>query len=187
MRTRRETVEHPFATIKMRMGATNFLTKTLPKVATEMALCVLTYNLARVLDVFCPRPSRGRFRRRLQPVPPGGRSWRWPRPLIMRMIDCCVVGLAPLIQEAGGGELGLIGSAPPTPCARRGVRFWSGAAAAAFFVRSASIWASRSATRLLNSVGSAITDSAANITLRLLHSTVSFTSLGKIPEPMGRK
>src|SRR3977135_4663563 len=41
MRTRRETVEHPFGTIKMRMGATHFLMKTLPKVATEMALCVL--------------------------------------------------------------------------------------------------------------------------------------------------
>ena len=38
MRPRRETVEHPFGTIKMRMGATHFLTKTLPKVATEMAL-----------------------------------------------------------------------------------------------------------------------------------------------------
>jgi len=36
MRTRRETVEHPFGTIKMRMGATHFLMKTLPKVATEM-------------------------------------------------------------------------------------------------------------------------------------------------------
>jgi transposase len=52
MRTRRETVEHPFATMKMRMGATHFLTKTLPKVATEMALCVLTYNLTRVLNIF---------------------------------------------------------------------------------------------------------------------------------------
>jgi transposase len=37
MRMRREAVEHPFATVKMRMGATHFLTKTLPKVATEMA------------------------------------------------------------------------------------------------------------------------------------------------------
>src|SRR5260370_30488604 len=27
MRTRRETVEHPFGTLKMRMGATHFLTK----------------------------------------------------------------------------------------------------------------------------------------------------------------
>ncbi|WP_456678889.1 hypothetical protein [Bradyrhizobium sp. LM6.9] len=30
-----------FATLKMRMGATHFLWVTLPKVATEMALCVL--------------------------------------------------------------------------------------------------------------------------------------------------
>ena len=52
MRTRRETVEHPFGTMKMRMGATHFLCKTLPKVATEMALCVLTYNLTRVLNIF---------------------------------------------------------------------------------------------------------------------------------------
>ena len=51
MRTRRETVEHPYGTIKMRMGATHFLCKTLPKVATEMALCVLTYNLTRVLNL----------------------------------------------------------------------------------------------------------------------------------------
>ena len=41
----------PFGTIKMRMGATHFLCKTLPKVATEMALCVLTYNLTRVLNI----------------------------------------------------------------------------------------------------------------------------------------
>jgi len=51
MRTRRETVEHPFGTMKMRMGATHFLCTTLPKVATEMALCVLTYNLTRVLTI----------------------------------------------------------------------------------------------------------------------------------------
>jgi hypothetical protein len=41
MRKRRETAEHPFGTMKMRMGATHFLTKTLPKIAAEMALCVL--------------------------------------------------------------------------------------------------------------------------------------------------
>jgi transposase len=51
MRVRRETVEHPFATLKMRMGATHFLMKTLPKVATEMALNVLSYNLTRVLNI----------------------------------------------------------------------------------------------------------------------------------------
>ena len=44
MRQRRETVEHPFGTIQARMGATHFLTKTLPKVAAEMALSVLAYN-----------------------------------------------------------------------------------------------------------------------------------------------
>jgi hypothetical protein len=44
MRQRRETVEHPFGTMKVRMGATHFLTKTLPKVAAEMALSVLAYN-----------------------------------------------------------------------------------------------------------------------------------------------
>jgi len=51
MRTRREVVEHPFGTLKMRMGATHFLCKTLPKVATEMALCVLGYNLTRVMNI----------------------------------------------------------------------------------------------------------------------------------------
>jgi transposase len=51
MRTRREVVEHPFGTMKMRMGATHFLCKTLPKVASEMALCVLSYNFTRVLNM----------------------------------------------------------------------------------------------------------------------------------------
>ena len=56
MRTRRETVEHPFGTIKMRMGATHFVTKTLPKVAAEMALHVLAYNLTRVLHIVGVKP-----------------------------------------------------------------------------------------------------------------------------------
>ena len=51
MRRRRETVEHPFGTLKMRMGATHFLMKTLPKVAGEMALHVLAYNLTRVMNI----------------------------------------------------------------------------------------------------------------------------------------
>src|SRR5438093_1668973 len=51
MRQRRETVEHPFGTMKARMGATHFLTKTLPKVAGEMALAVLAYNLTRVMNI----------------------------------------------------------------------------------------------------------------------------------------
>src|SRR5882762_9388743 len=56
MRVRRETVEHPFATLKMRMGATHFLMKTLPKVATEMALHVLAYNLTRVMNIVGIKP-----------------------------------------------------------------------------------------------------------------------------------
>ena len=51
MRHRREIVEHPFGTIKVRMGATHFQMRTLPKVATEMALAVLGYNLTRVLNI----------------------------------------------------------------------------------------------------------------------------------------
>jgi hypothetical protein len=51
MRRRRETVEHPFGTLKMRMGAPHFLMKTLPKVASEMALSVLAYNLTRVMNI----------------------------------------------------------------------------------------------------------------------------------------
>jgi transposase len=56
MRQRRETVEHPFATLKMRMGATHFLMKRLPKVATEMALHVLAYNLTRVMNIMGVQP-----------------------------------------------------------------------------------------------------------------------------------
>jgi Transposase DDE domain len=56
MRTRRETVEHPFGTLKMRMGATHFLMKTLPKVATEMALHVLAYNLTRMMNIVGIKP-----------------------------------------------------------------------------------------------------------------------------------
>jgi hypothetical protein len=55
MRQRRETVEHPFGTIKARMGATHFLMKTLPRVGTEMALHVLAYNLTRVMNILGTR------------------------------------------------------------------------------------------------------------------------------------
>jgi transposase len=51
MGVRRQTVEHPFGTIKCWMGWTHFLTKRLPKVATEMALNVLAYNMKRVMAI----------------------------------------------------------------------------------------------------------------------------------------
>ncbi len=51
MQVRRETVEHPFGTIKAWMGATHFKMKTLKHVATEMALHVLAYNIKRVIEI----------------------------------------------------------------------------------------------------------------------------------------
>jgi hypothetical protein len=51
MRIRRETVEHPFGTLKAWMGATHFQTRTLAKVSTEMSLHVLAYNLKRVINI----------------------------------------------------------------------------------------------------------------------------------------
>jgi len=51
MQLRRQTVEHPFGTIKVWMGYTHFLTKTLPKVRTEMSLHVLAYNMKRVMNL----------------------------------------------------------------------------------------------------------------------------------------
>jgi transposase len=48
---RRETVEHPYGTLKAWMGATHFLTKTLDRVSTEMSLHVLAYNFKRVMKI----------------------------------------------------------------------------------------------------------------------------------------
>ena len=51
MRIRRQTVEHPFGTLKHWMGATHFLTRTLERVRTEMSLHVLAYNVKRVIKI----------------------------------------------------------------------------------------------------------------------------------------
>jgi hypothetical protein len=51
MRIRRQTVEHPFGTLKAWMGATHFLTRGLKRVSTEMSLQVLAYNLKRVISI----------------------------------------------------------------------------------------------------------------------------------------
>lgn len=51
MRVRRQTVEHPYGTLKAWMGATHFLTKTLDRVSTEMSLHVLAYNMKRVMKL----------------------------------------------------------------------------------------------------------------------------------------
>jgi len=62
MRQRRQTVEHPFGTIKSWMGSTHFQMKTLKKVATEMALHVLAYNLKRVMSIIGIKPLMAAMR-----------------------------------------------------------------------------------------------------------------------------
>lgn len=55
MRIRKRTVEHVFGTIKGWMGAQHFQTRTKEKVATEMSLHVLAYNLKRATSLLGPR------------------------------------------------------------------------------------------------------------------------------------
>jgi hypothetical protein len=52
----RQTVEHPFGTLKAWVGSTHFLTKTLEKVRTEMSLQGLAYNLKRMIKIFGVKP-----------------------------------------------------------------------------------------------------------------------------------
>lgn len=46
---RKQTVEHPFGTIKSWMGSTHILTKGLKNVSSEVSLNVLAYNFKRVI------------------------------------------------------------------------------------------------------------------------------------------
>ncbi len=62
MRQRRETVEHPFGTIKSWMGATHFLMRRLKNVRTEMALNVPAYNLTRAMNIIGIRPLMAAIR-----------------------------------------------------------------------------------------------------------------------------
>ena len=48
---RKQTVEHPFGTIKMCMGATHFLMRRKKNVSIEMSLNVLAYNLKRMMTI----------------------------------------------------------------------------------------------------------------------------------------
>ena len=48
---RRETVEHPFGSIKQWMSQGAFLTRGLEKVRAEFSLTALAYNLRRVLNI----------------------------------------------------------------------------------------------------------------------------------------
>lgn len=51
MRLRRETVEHPFGTMKWLMAGPRFLLKGLKKAKSDLALGVLCYNLKRVTNI----------------------------------------------------------------------------------------------------------------------------------------
>jgi hypothetical protein len=62
MGVRRQTVEHPFGTLKAWMGAAHFLTRTLDKVQTEMSLHVLAYNLKRMIRIFGVGPPTAAIR-----------------------------------------------------------------------------------------------------------------------------
>jgi hypothetical protein len=56
MRVRRETAEHPFAMLKMRMGATHFLMKTLPRGHRD-GLARPAYNLTQRSWQQCGLPA----------------------------------------------------------------------------------------------------------------------------------
>lgn len=56
MTIRRRTVEHTFGTIKSWMGYTHFLTKGIERVKAEMSLCVLAYNINRMIAILGVQP-----------------------------------------------------------------------------------------------------------------------------------
>jgi len=51
MRIRRQTVEHPFGTLKAWMGSTHFQMKTLKRVRTEISLNILAYTFKRLIAI----------------------------------------------------------------------------------------------------------------------------------------
>ncbi len=55
-RWRRQVVEHVFATIKSWAGSAHLLTKTLPRVRTEIRLHVLAYNMKRAMQILGVQP-----------------------------------------------------------------------------------------------------------------------------------
>jgi len=62
MRIRRQTVEHPFGTLKAWMGSTHFLMKTLKHVRTEISLHILAYNMKRLIAIFGVQPLMAAMR-----------------------------------------------------------------------------------------------------------------------------
>ena len=62
MGVRRQTVEHPFGTLKSWMGSTHVLTRTIEKARTEMSLHVLAYNMKRMIQIFGVGPLMAAIR-----------------------------------------------------------------------------------------------------------------------------
>ena len=83
MQVRRETVEHPFGTIKAWMGATHFKMRTLSHVPTEMSLHVLAYNIRRVIAILgVPKLIKAIAAFLLWIFGSGAASWTPKRPLL---------------------------------------------------------------------------------------------------------
>jgi Transposase DDE domain len=83
MQVRRETVEHPFGTIKAWMGATHFKMRTLRHVPTEMSLHVLAYNIRRVIAILgVPKLIKAIAAFLLWIFSSGAASWTPKRPLL---------------------------------------------------------------------------------------------------------
>ena len=51
MLIRKQTLAHPFGTIKSWMGLTHFITRRFKNISTEMNLHVLAYNLTRMIKI----------------------------------------------------------------------------------------------------------------------------------------
>ena len=76
MRIRRDTVEHPFGTLKRWMGSDHFLTRTFEHVSTEMSLHVLAYNLKRVINIMGVDALTGAIRAFVVFIPCAWRRYR---------------------------------------------------------------------------------------------------------------
>ena len=62
MQLRKQTVEHPFGTIKSWMGMSHFKMKRLKNVGTEMSLHVLAYNITRMINIIGIKPLMSAIR-----------------------------------------------------------------------------------------------------------------------------
>src|SRR4029077_1802931 len=100
MNIRRQTVEHPFGTLKAWMGSTHFLTRTLEKVKTEMSLQVLAYNILQVLAY-----NMKRMINIFGVNPLMQASAAWPRAPAGASHRCCAIPASEIMFSRGLGRL----------------------------------------------------------------------------------